>query len=478
MPFSPPDQKFCDDFFAAIAPIEKGFQYIGFSYLAVRLGALSVLLRGRVFLNTSAPTALTGHFQSKCVRAGHYRLTDLGLSVRDLISKLLTGTLDAPAGELSFPSASGGRHAASYVPFHPDGLQSQLRFNVLTIIGGQTETIRQPDIDWEIKAASPPYEGLQELANEFGLGVLSEGPISVDVVARNVAVIDGQDSKVVGSNAGVHILLAKGLSQERVNLGYRIYVPGEITKRGIISGTMMQWTEEAGHDRGIVALQTTSAAVLNCAVTYDGVTQSHLWLSDPDRAQNPRRAVYEAFDPKMEILKSIVGAAQNRGQVARDLEAAVAWLLWMLGFSVAHLGGTPRTRDAADLIVTTPSGHFAVVECTTGLLKAENKLALLHQRAENVRAALAASNNAFVRVLPVMVTSKTMNEVVPDIEAAEKLGVLVITREGLDRATVQTLRLPNADQIYTEAEQTVSTALAKYKAQATVAPNDNFRIPT
>jgi len=56
------------------------------------------------------------------------------------------------------------------VPFHPDALQNQVRHNVLTIMSGQAETIRQPDIDWEIKVASRPYEGLQELANEFRLG--------------------------------------------------------------------------------------------------------------------------------------------------------------------------------------------------------------------------------------------------------------------------------------------------------------------
>jgi hypothetical protein len=81
------------------------------------------------------------------------------------------------------------------------------------------------------------------------------------------------------------------------------------------------------------------------------------------------------------------------------MESVVAWLLWMLGFSVAHLN-TRRTRDAADLLVTSPAGHFAVVECTTGLLKAENKLSLLHERAEAVRRSLAVSNRSHLHLLP------------------------------------------------------------------------------
>ena len=63
-----------------------------------------------------------------------------------------------------------------------------------------------------------------------------------------------------------------------------------------------------------------------------------------------------------------------------------------------------------------------------------------------------------------MVTSKTRAEVAPDIEAAEKLGVLVMTREHLDQAINQrTLVFANANQMYLEAEQSVSAALAKYQ---------------
>src|SRR5205085_3567166 len=124
------------------------------------------------------------------VRAGYYHLGELKIGLRGIIDCLLAGHLDTPHGALEFPAADGGRHAASFVPYHPDGLQTQVRFNYLTVMGGQVEPPRQPDIDWEIKAATPPYDGLQELAREFGLGALTSGPINVGVVAYNVAAID------------------------------------------------------------------------------------------------------------------------------------------------------------------------------------------------------------------------------------------------------------------------------------------------
>jgi hypothetical protein len=183
------------------------------------------------------------------------------------------------------------------------------------------------------------------------------------------------------------------------------------------------------------------------------------------RVQNARRAVYETFDPKLQNLQAIISGAQSRGQDARNLEAAVAWLSWMLGFGVAHLGAIPKAQDAPDLVIATPAGHFAVVECTTGLLKAENKLALLHSRAAAVRRSLDASSNTIQRVLPVIVTSRTRSEVAPDIEAAEKLGIHVITREGLEEVALRTMLQPNADQVYAGAERIVAAALEKHQAQ-------------
>jgi hypothetical protein len=165
------------------------------------------------------------------------------------------------------------------------------------------------------------------------------------------------------------------------------------------------------------------------------------------------------------------------------LEPAIAWLLWMLGFSVAHLSG-PKSRDAADLLADTPSGHFAIVECTTGLLKAENKFALLHARTESVRRNLRESNNTVQRVLPVIVTTMTASQVKADMEAAEKLGIVVIAREALDQTIERTLIQPNADQLYAQAEQAVSAALTKYETDPQLpiganaaSPENEFSLP-
>jgi hypothetical protein len=464
MALNPNSQKFVDDFFAAIAPFDAAYQRIGFSYLALKLDECFVIIRGRLFLNTSPPKSPPPQFRSDRVRAGHYMLPELGLGVPELVERLIAGTVDTQDGQLYFPAAEGGYHSAAFMPFHPEGLTAQHRFNHLSLFGAQVEPIPQPDIDWEIKANPRPYDGLQELANEFNLGPLVERTVHVDLVALNVAAIDGA-SKVDGTSAVINLLLAKGLPVRRAAVAYRSYMSGKVSERGAISGASMEWTEDEVCQRGRVAIDIANAAVLNCTATYAGIAQSYFWILDPARAQNPRRAVYETTDPQLQSIQAFIGNPRGQGQDARNLESAVAWLLWMLGFSVAHLGAMPKTQDAADLLMTTPAVHFAVIECTTGLLKADNKLARLHDRAEVVRRSLRETNNTSLRVLPAIVTSKARNEITPDLETAERWGIHVITREGLDQAVTQTMLQPNADQAYAQAEQAVSAALAKYQAQ-------------
>jgi hypothetical protein len=65
----------------------------------------------------------------------------------------------------------------------------------------------------------------------------------------------------------------------------------------------------------------------------------------------------------------------------------------------------------------------------------------------------------------VIVTTKARSDVLPDLDQAERLGILVMTKENLEQAFDQTLMLQNADQIYEQAEATIRSAKQQYEAQ-------------
>jgi hypothetical protein len=68
---------------------------------------------------------------------------------------------------------------------------------------------------------------------------------------------------------------------------------------------------------------------------------------------------------------------------------------------------------------------------------------------------LAASGNQHLRVLPVIVTTKTRDEVKAELEQAHKLGVLVATMEDFPQLIERTILFPDPNRLYAEAEETL-----------------------
>jgi len=205
------DPSVIDDFLAAIAAVEKAYLHSAFNYIAFKSRNRFVICRGRVYLNTADPQLRQMSFQSSNVRAGRFTLDELGVNLREFIAQLRAGIIDTPGGPLYFEAAEGVGFSFSFVPFHPDGLQAQRRFNVLTLEAGPVAEMLQPDLDWEIKAAALPYDGLQEITNELALAGL-EGPNArIELVAFNAAVIDAQRSKLSGTKAEVYLKLSNAL---------------------------------------------------------------------------------------------------------------------------------------------------------------------------------------------------------------------------------------------------------------------------
>jgi hypothetical protein len=451
-----------DEFFSTIAYKMDGYRASTFRYMAVKEETNFSLRQARLFLNTGPLEGQFTHFRSEHVRAGSYAMSELQLTARELVGHLVTGSLPTPHGEMCFSPNEGGNFLAAYEPLHQAGQSTQSRFDILTILGGRVQPVVQPTLDWELKASGTPYDNLQALAFECQLGPLRD-VVNVEIVGFNVVGVDAA-STITGTSGNLAVRLALGLKPQSVALGYRVFSGGRVVKRSVVSGTEMQWVQEEKMQHGRADVDVPPAAVLHCVACYDGIAQNHYWVADPTTAPNAKRVVYELADNKLEILGDMLTKSQSMG-AARELETGVAWLLWMLGFGAAHLGSTPRTQDAVDLIATTPNGNFAVIECTTGLLKADHKLPRVVERAEIIRRRLAESGNRHLRVLAIIVTSKTRAEIVADVEQAERLKVLVLTREDLEQSSTRTLSPPNAEQIFEQGEQAVQAAAAKYEAQ-------------
>ena len=179
-------------FWADIAPWETAYSHAGLSFVAVRRNGQLHLLHGRLFLHTAPPKIQRVPFDSASIAAGYFPLAELGLTHRALVDRITRSEpIDTPLGPVVLPTGSEAGYSVHMTPFHAEGISSQSRLSVLLISGAQRhDYLPQPQIDWEMKSATRPYESLNELLNEYSLGIYRGDFANLEVVALAVANVD------------------------------------------------------------------------------------------------------------------------------------------------------------------------------------------------------------------------------------------------------------------------------------------------
>lgn len=455
-------------FFSSIASWRSAYRSARLHVLASRSGADLTVIAARIYLDAGLEQIVQRHFRSGSLEAFQWEIPQSELAVEGLVKSMVEpgGLYLSEFGRLRLPSDHIHQvFAAPPALLHPEGLNSGNRLAVLTIQGAiRTQLLPQPDTDWRLKAADKPFDSVLELCNEFGLGALSGDRVSIEVVARTAVEVLAR-SEVKGTLASLGISMAATLDKAKAKIGYRVLEGGKVTARGSLSGADLTWQVEGGAAVGTTQLNIAAGALVQCIASYEGQAHQVQWRVDPSFFQNPRAAVLSLVDSSQQTIRSYLQPdLPPRGKAAEDFEAAVGWLMWAVGFSMATFGTNSKTKDAFDMVAVSPKGDFVVVECTLGLLRADSKLSKLAARTASVREALDASNMKHLRVLPVIVTAMTTDQVKADVAQAEEVGILVLTKENLDEAFNERLRFPNADSLFERAMVAVQERQAAREA--------------
>lgn len=436
------------------------------TYIARFANAEPYIIKARLLLHGPGMAPEPRLFRSSEIIAETFLLESLNQRLDDVIQSALEGRVSTPQGDFALPATMTGSRAAIFLPLHPEVLAQQTRIGVLQIRGSdQLGHWRNELLDWTLRSASDPYDGLNELSMDFGLGGIVEHAAIFEAIAPSVVQVD-LGKQVLDDKAIIGVLAFRGLDFSKISVGYRIFDKGSVVGRGSISGNEFAWTIENSRSLGQAEIAVPPAALVNCYARYDCVTYHSGWLADPTLVQNPRRSTYERFDLGLEKLRELLSAREKR--FSREFESAVACLIWMLGFNTCHLGGQKNLQDGPDIIGMTPEGHVVVVECTVGGLKTDSKMARLLQRTAAVRDQLAKSSHQHLRILPVMVTALPLTEIEAEANEAKSSGVYVLSGDGLDEAVQRTLISPRADALFVEAEQTLSSGMEVFAADQTL----------
>ena len=456
-------------YFEAIADWRAAYRVVRLHVLGTRVADSLELVSARIVLDVGGDTRLKPAFRAGRVEAHQILLNQEEVDVQGVVCALASadGVHLTGLGCLKLPRTEQvGVFVATPTLLHPEGLSAGNRLAVLSIGGGNVaDQLSQPEADWLLKAADFPYDSVQELAGDYGLGTLRGDRALIEVVARTAVEVLAESS-VAGTKASAGIWMASSLDRTRAKLGFRVLHQGQVVERGVLRGKDLTWSDRDIVVVGVGGFDVPAGAVVQCIASYAGEAHHVQWRADPATFLNPRGAILSTVDPSGSLILSYLHPEMPpRGRAADDFEAAIAWLLWALGFSAALFGTHPKTRDAFDVIATTPRGDFLVVECTLGLLRADGKLSKLAARAANVRDSLSASNMKHLRVLPVIVTAMPSVQIAADAGPAADLGVLVITREDLDQVQHELVRFPDADALFERGLRTLQDRQSARKAR-------------
>lgn len=454
------------DYFSAVAPWAEACSAQSFSYFgrrdangAVRIYAATILLAfGRKVVETEL------RFGSEYV-AGRINLPSRE-GVAAFVERLLTGEV-GEIGKQKFALNVEPDCGISVAPpnvHHQDGALPAMRLYLLDAVAGRLPYAgSQAELAWALRAAVEPYESVAEVLRDFGLPSVADR-CSLQVMALPPIQV-WKGSNAHEANAELGLWLPSPLAKEQAALTYRVIEHGRVVDRATLHSYEMDWDSSTEVPVGKKTIDVPIGAAVQCFATYAGEAYHAYWVADPKHFPNPRLAAFEVIDPGLQVLRSCLFPIQTKNQAAPNFEAAAAWLVWAYGFAPISLGRVAPIKDGPDILAVSPQGHFVVVECTLGLLKADNKLARLVQRTVAVREKLQSMGIQNPLVIPLIVTALPREHVAGELAAAAENGVLVATKENLEAALNEVVAFPDGDAAFTRLNGALNGLKATQKAR-------------
>lgn len=414
------------------------------TYLAIKTNGKIRLKFGRIIFNTNTlqDSKLDFHVETKHLIAGRK------------IKRIETNTIEqllceAKEGQIKFSEYSFilDKPFIRFDPIYHSKLSSPHgpRLPNLTISGSERIDIDSQLFDWELRSADQPFDSIDELLGYLWLPRLREmgDAYRIEIIANPPALISNK-SKITDGQVSVILNVAIGIDVSKIKAGFKVFNKNNID-RFSINGGKVNWVKNEDLISGNYSFKIEDINLIQAFVSYDNVALHSWYVTDPQKQMNHRYSIHSLFDKNLDTLKRLLFEERN------TFEYGVALLLNILGFSVSHHGKIPKLQDGPDIIALTPIGNIGVIECTSGLLDKDDKLAKLVQRTNLIRKKLVETGFGYLLVQPVIITMLTRNEVSGHLEEACKHDIAVVCKEELTKLLNRATIPPDPEGLFKEA---------------------------
>lgn len=431
------------------------------SFVAIKTPEGPRLLIGRIIFDSVKPQdSLLFSFESTHIIAGREISDTSAADIDTSIKNAMEGNLVSSKQTIQLHLKKEDALSRWFSPVYHPSVTAGARLPSLIIRGSQKyDLLSAPNfrsnemLDWDLKGADQPFDALDELFThlDFPTSQQAGDSTALEIIATSPALI-ADDSKITAGSAQIKCRLAEGAEIEKVKFGYKIFHANSI-ERGSITGDVFAWTMDGSIKIGTANVPTKDAPWLQGFLSYNGISLHQWWIDDPEKRPNQRHALHEIMDKELGFVKKFLLTPD--GKKNRSFEHGMALLLSILGFSVLHYGKLSNMEDGPDIIAITPSGNVGVIECTTGLLSANDKLVKLVHRTTLIKDTLTKAGHVQIMIRPIIVTAYSKKQVEAELERAGESGVAVVCKENIEELLRRVTLPQNADALFQEAQRLI-----------------------
>ena len=334
--------------------------------------------------------------------------------------------------------------------FYSESLRRDLWFYALhlRISGDRVPTSAYVDsfiADNALRNASVPFDGVADLASWLGVADPTTGQDQPSITFRMNPPADLSlvNCKLSAGKLELKIFAHPKLDKRKIGVAIRS-VPGKGLAARCQIGESIKWARVKNGIRvGTIVILLEAADQALAILSIDGAVVRRQWFLDASRARNQRLIAVQQFDSDLRMIKREV----LNPSTSDRFELGVAALLFLMGFSPV----VQIETDSPDIIVATPEGRLAIVECTTRVADSALKIGKLVDRRGALTKTLNANDHPAL-VLSILVCALPKDQIAIKDDELLRNKIVLLCKEDIATALEQ-LRFPkNPDQIFVDAE--------------------------
>ncbi len=347
---------------------------------------------------------------------------------------------DSILGKISTPRVQLTLHSSSSLEFFstqsdPNNTLHELHLQITGEKVNSSTLQRSSEIDFKLRLASPPFDGIEDLKSWLGLTDPRASHRQATISIRVLPPVDlGSKFSLSNNHLHVELLAHPKCNVETLNLAIREFPGDGVRTRKQVASSIKWGRPRSGVKRGQLVIDLSNAFSVQILLSSSTRTIRRYWIHDSTRAINSRYVATQLFDTDLKQLRDALQSSTD----SERFERGVASILFLLGYSPA----IQLERNAPDILFSSPSGSIAVVECTTRIADFQNKLGKLVDRRNLLNQSLKDSGHSG-RAVGLLVCGLSRSQIAVDEKQLIQHQVHLVCREDLAGLfSKDTLRIP------------------------------------